>query len=149
MILYCDTSALAKLYLAETQSDSVANVAAAAEIIAVSRLTWVEMASALSRRAREQPADAAVIDQSRRRMADDWPHYLVVNFTQPLAEQTGEFADAFALRAYDAVQLASAHLLHSQSGQALRFACFDARLNKAARVLGLDVALPNVSQDSG
>ena len=149
MILYCDTSALAKLYLVETQSDSVANAAAAAEIIAVSRLTWVELASALSRRAREQPADAAVIDQSKRRLADDWPHYLVVDFTQPLAEQAGEFADAFALRAYDAVQLASAHLLHSQSGQSVRFACFDARLNKAAKVLGLDVALPNAGQDAG
>ena len=141
MILFCDTSALAKLYLAETHSDSVAQAAAAADIIAVSRLAWVEMASALSRRAREQPTDAAVIDTAKRRLADDWPHYLVVDVTQSLAEQAGEFADAFALRGYDAVQLASAHLLHRQSGQVLRFACFDARLTKAAKVLGLGLGV--------
>lgn len=141
MILFCDTSTLAKLYLAETHSDSVAEAAATAEIIAVSRLTWVEMSSALSRRAREHPADADTIDTVKRRLANDWPHYLVVDFTQLLAEQAGEFADAFALRAYDSVQLASAHLLQNQSGQAVRFACFDARLAKAAKVLGLGVDL--------
>ncbi|MCU0530435.1 MAG: hypothetical protein MUD04_13360 [Cyanobium sp. Prado107] len=48
-------------------------------------------------------------------------------------------ADAFALRPYDSVQLAAAHELQRCTGQPLAFACFDRRLNQAARLLQLEM----------
>ena len=70
-------------------------------------------------------------------LARDWPHYVVMEVTQNLVERAGEFADAFALRGYDAVQLAAAHIAMAQSDLPLCFSCFDRRLNQAAKLLGL------------
>ena len=49
----------------------------------------------------------------------------------------GEYAEAFALRACDSVQLAAVTTLHREASGDVRFACFDSRLAKAARVLGI------------
>lgn len=140
MILFCDTSALIKLYLSEEGSDQVAEQAATAESVVVCRIAWVEAMSALARRAREQPQDAAVIGEARKRLQDDWPEYLKLEVTQELVELAGDYADTFALRAYDSVQLAALRTLQrevaAESG-GVAFACFDGRLAKAARVLGV------------
>ena len=106
-------------------------------MIAVSRIAWAEAMSALARRVRERPADAASIEAVRTRLRADWPAYAVIEVTQPLVELAGDYADTFALRAYDSVQLASARTLQEGSSEVFLFACFDARLQKAARVLGM------------
>jgi len=139
LILFCDTSALVKLYISETESKALQSLAEKADALAVSRIAWAEMMAALARRAREVPADAATMDEVRERLSRDWPSYLVVEVTQALVEQAGEYADVFALRGYDSVQLASARLLQSASGEEVRFACFDARLARAATTLGMVV----------
>lgn len=138
MILFCDTSALVKLYVQEDGSDAVLQQAETSEAVAVCRIAWVEIMSAFARRAREVPADAPALDRARRRFTTDWPHCLTLELTQPLAELAGEYAEAFALRAYDSVQLAAAVTLHRETSGDLRFACFDSRLMKAARVLGIE-----------
>ena len=50
-----------------------------------------------------------------------------------------QFADAFALRGYDSVQLAAAHELHVNAEQTVVFASYDRRLNQAAQLLQLEV----------
>ena len=112
--------------------------AAASEVVAVCRISRVEIMSALARRSREQPADALAIAQARKRVVADWPHYLTVEVTQQLVELAGEYADAFALRAYDSVQLAAAQTVNQELPGEVRFACYDERLLKAARVLGIE-----------
>ncbi len=139
MILFCDTSALVKLYVEEDGSDLVMTQAEASEAVAVCRIAWVELMSAFARRAREVPADAAALDRARRRFKSDWPHCLTIELTQGVAELAGEYAEAFALRAYDSMQLAAVMTLHRETAGSLRFACFDSRLTKAAQVL--DIAL--------
>ena len=111
---------------------------AASEVVAVCRIAWAEAYAAFSRRARAAPADAVAIEDAKRALARDWPRLLVLEVTQPLVEQAGEFADTFALRAYDAVQLAAAHHAMVVIQEPLVFGCFDARLNKASRVLGME-----------
>jgi uncharacterized protein len=137
LILFCDTSALVKLYVREDGTDEVTEQAAACEVVAVSRITWVELMSALARRAREQPQDIALLAQVRQQVALDWPRYLKVELTQALLELAGDYAEAFALRAYDSVQLASAQTLHREMPGQVRFACSDSRLVKAAGVLAM------------
>lgn len=98
------------------------------------------MGDALSRRAREVPEDTAIIDQAKAALAADWPHYVVLEIDQPLVERAGEYADTFALRGYDSVQLAAAFETARISQSPVCFACFDSRLNKAAKLLGMACA---------
>ena len=137
MILFCDTSALVKLYILEDSSRDMQALAGAASAIAVCRIAWAEMMAALARRAREFPNDADAIEVVRKRLRTDWPRYVVVEVTQALVELAGEYADTFALRGYDSVQLAAARTLQDMAGEEIQFACFDTRLGKAARMLGM------------
>ena len=142
MILYCDTSALVKLYIVEPQSDAVKALVAEVQAVAVCRIAWAEFHAAVARRAREVPADADAIDQAKRSMAEQWAHFVVLEANQAVMEKAGEYADAFALRGYDAVHLAAAHEAMSQAELPVTFACFDIRLNRAAKLLGMTVAFP-------
>lgn len=138
MIVFCDTSALVKLYLSEVESDAVKALAVNSEAVAACRIAWAEAHAALSRRVREVPADTLSIGQAKQALAADWPHYLIVDVTQAVVARAGDFADTFALRGYDSVQLAAAYEAKQVSKLPLTFACFDSRLNKAAQVLGMD-----------
>jgi len=137
MILFCDTSAVVKLYVIEPQSADLKRLVEEAEVVAVCRIAWAEAHAALSRRAREVVADAPAISTAKRALADDWPRYLVLEVTQSLVERAARYADTFALRGYDSVQLAAAHETALLAEAPVSFACFDERLNKAALVLGM------------
>lgn len=99
-----------------------------------------EACDALARRAREMPADESAIATARAALAHDWPHFFIVEITQSVVERAGEFAETFALRGYDSVQLAAACEILAAVPGGVTFSCFDNRLNKAAKVLGLDVS---------
>jgi len=138
VILYFDTSALVKLYVVEEGSEVTRSAAQEAGILAVSRIAWAEFHSAMARRARQVPADASALDEARDVLASQWADFLVLDVSQRIVELAGEHADLYALRAYDAVQLATADYLANHSERSVKFACFDRRLNKAAAALGID-----------
>jgi predicted nucleic acid-binding protein len=137
MILFCDTSALLKLYIVEAGSDALKARVQEAEAVAVCRIAWAEAYAALARRAREVPQDAAMIEQAKAALAADWPRFVVMEIDQPLVERAGDYADLFALRGYDSIQLAAAFEAGRISQMPICFACFDTRLNKAAKLLGM------------
>ena len=139
MILFCDTSALVKLYINEEHSPLMREAAGKSSTMAVCRIAWAEAMAALARRVREHPGDAAAVDAVRRRLGIDWPRYAIMEVTQELVELAGDYADTFALRGYYSVQLAAARLLQQAAEDDLHFACFDVRLQKSARVLGMSV----------
>jgi predicted nucleic acid-binding protein len=137
VILFLDTSALVKLYVVEDGSETTHQAAQQAEILAVSRIAWAEYHAALARRSRMVPEDEHPLDQARNALAADWEDFLVVEVSQPVVELAGEHAELYALRAYDAVQLATSTYLAGQSEQSVQFGCFDRRLNKAAAAQGM------------
>jgi len=137
VILYCDTSALIKLYIAEEHSELLKIQVEKADAVAVCRIAWAEAHAALSRRAREVREDSPLIEQAKAALTRDWPNYVILEVNQPLVELAGDYADTFALRGYDSIQLAAAAETGRISRSPLTFACFDTRLNKAARLLGL------------
>ena len=137
MILYCDSSALIKFYIDEEDSDFMRHLLEKAEAIATVRITWAEIHAALSRRARDNPLDAKLLDKARRLFVKEWHKYIVIDVSQDVVELAGEYADTFALKGYDSVQLAAAVYSARLSGESFRFACFDSRLKKAAAVLGV------------
>ena len=106
-------------------------------MVAVSRSAWAEAMAALARRVRENPVDAEAIETVRAKLRQDWSGFAIVEVTQTLVEQAGEYADIFALRGYDSVQLAAARQLQEAAAVEVCFGCFDVRLEKAARILGM------------
>jgi len=141
VILFCDTSALLKLFVDEIGSDSMAKARSDSEAIAVCRITWAESMAAFAQRSRVKGANQAGLAQAKSRFENTWSNFVISEVTQPLVEKAGMYAEAFALRGYDSVQLAAAHNLHEQFALPLAFACFDRRLSQAAALLQLEVLL--------
>jgi uncharacterized protein len=140
VILFCDTSALVKLYVREEFSDEVRALADRAKAIAVSRISWAETMATLARRVRESPVDAEAIEVVRVNFRSDWSSFAIIEVTQALVELAGDYADTFALRGYDSVQLAAARMLQEATNGTFCFACFDTRLKNAASVLGMQTS---------
>ncbi len=71
MILFCDTSALVKLYIVEEGSEELKARVQEAEAVAACRIAWAEAYVAWSRRARDVPEDALLIEQAKAALAAD------------------------------------------------------------------------------
>jgi predicted nucleic acid-binding protein len=139
VILFCDTSALMKLLVDEAQSDQMRQISSTVDAIGVCRISWAETMSALAHFQLENPIGDDYLEQARQQLIQSWESFTIVEITQPLVETAGRFADAFALRVYDSIQLAAAHQLHAIAEETVLFACYDRRLNLAAQLLQLEV----------
>jgi predicted nucleic acid-binding protein len=139
VILFCDTSALMKLLVDEAQSNQMRQISTTVDAIGVCRISWAETMAALARLQREDPINNEDLDLARQQLTQSWRTFTIVEVSQPLVETAGRFADIFALRGYDSVQLAAAHELQVSTEQKVLFACYDRRLNQAAELLQLQV----------
>lgn len=142
MRAYLDTSAVVKLLIVEAGSAelSLALSGGGTEaMLASSQISYVEARAAIARRERESTVSLAACAMARRQLDEDWPAYAVVDVTPTLVRLAAEYAEAFALRGFDAVQLASAQTVRSTAQGALTFMAFDIRLNRAAKLLGLEL----------
>ncbi len=139
MILYLDTSALVKLYVAEDDSDVVQAAAKAADSLASSVLAYVEAHAAFARLHREGLLSEPQHELARQRFREDWRDMRRVETGDSLLKRAVDLTEAFALRAYEGVQLAAADYLSRATNETLVFACHDAALNKAAKVLGMSL----------
>lgn len=106
---------------------------------AASRLSEVEVASALVRRAREGAFTVEERDRALASLADDFAALIIVEFTPEITAEARALLIRHRLRAGDAVQLASCLYLQREMNQKLPFAAFDDRLAEAARDEGLSV----------
>jgi hypothetical protein len=148
---YFDTSALIKRYVAESGSDWLeAEVFGPGDVLALtSRVTMVEIWSALARRRREASISsehhAELLDAFRE---DCLIRYRFVDFEEAVVEFARQLLDRHPLRAYDAVQLASAlvagRTLDDASLPLPTFVSADEHLLEAARAEGLPTDNPNL-----
>jgi uncharacterized protein len=148
---FLDSSALVKRYVQETGLAWVQALtdATAGHDILIVHLTVVEITSAITRRGRGgtiPPGDVAtILGQFRREAAAG---FIIMEVTPALLDDAVRIAETFALRAYDAVQLAAGLDVSQQSVAAGRgpitFVSSDAELNLAATVEGLVVDDPNL-----
>jgi predicted nucleic acid-binding protein len=109
--------------------------------LATSRLSEIEVASALSRRRREglctdRERDAALSD-----LATDLGEMRVVELASDVVATARRVLQRHALRAGDAIHLASCLRLQQEAGDPVPFVAFDERLRAAAARDGL-VVLP-------
>jgi uncharacterized protein len=139
VILYLDTSSLVKLYAPEMETTAVKRLVDAAEVVATSRLAYVEARAAFARKRRERGVTPKDYRDLLRDFNHDWETYFVVDVSDALVKLAGRLAEKHALRGYDAVHLASAVTVRRQGDRPISFSCFDARLSRAARREGLKI----------
>jgi predicted nucleic acid-binding protein len=115
-------------------------------LIVISAIARVEVPSALWRKARMRELDdsAARILTSAFELdfhgeLESQPRFTIVSLTEPVLVAAAREAARHALRAYDAVQLASALAVRAADPRCSDFACFDAELRRAASREGFTV----------
>lgn len=136
MIIYLDTSALVKLFLSEEGRDLTIAAVATAMGGCTSAVAYVEARSAFARKLREESLDDVTHERIVRALDQRWPALLRREVTISLAFEAGAIAQAYGLRGYDAVHLASA-LDFQRRLDEIAFLAFDDRLNDAAVEAGL------------
>jgi hypothetical protein len=105
---------------------------------ATSRLSEVEVASAVMRRWREGAFDVPARDRALAALERDFQALTVVEIGPLITGRARALLTRYPLRAGDALQLASCLLLRDNAGGTVAFAAFDDRLNQAARAEGLE-----------
>lgn len=135
-MLYLDSSAMAKLYVAERGSEAVEALALQnAGSMQTSIVTYAEVLSVLTRYWREKRLTTERYHRYRRLLRTEWQTLSVVDVTFPVLQPAERLIERHGLRGFDAVHLCSALWV----GRPM-FACFDERLRQAARAEGLTVA---------
>lgn len=146
MIIYSDTSALAKRYLAETGTAWVRSITdpAGGNTIAIGNITRVEIGSAIARRQHDPRSRISVAERDALIQLFDYHvahEYLVVDLAPIVIDDAYHLILQHQVRAYDAIQLAAAFTLNTQlvaAGlPALTLVSGDRELLEAARAEGL------------
>jgi predicted nucleic acid-binding protein len=127
---------LAKRYVQEAGSAGVRRQLRSGRI-ATSRLSAIEVASALARREREGAFPAAERDRALKRLNADLAAWILLELTAELTADAQMLLIRHSLRSGDAVQLASCLYLQRETSERISFAAFDDRLVTAARAEGL------------
>jgi predicted nucleic acid-binding protein len=142
LIVYLDTSALVKLFVAEAHSEAVRAAVAAESVVATQLLAYAEACSAFARLA-EARADESLFQRLRSELDAHWPEWEIVQVEERLVRRASEFCGRYRLRSYHSVHLAAAERIRSLSGGStnFRFGVFDANLARAARSLDLPLLL--------
>ena len=119
----------------------------ALELLVISAIARVEVPSALWRKARTRELDdsAASILVSAFELdfhgdLDSGPRFTVASLTELVLIAAAREAARHGLRAYDAVQLASALAVRKIDSRCSHFACFDTDLRRAASREGFTLA---------
>ena len=149
-VYFLDSSAVVKRYVTETGTHWIKSIVnpVSGNHIHVARITGAEVVSALSRRMRggsiTAAAGSAAIAEFRNHFASE---YVTVDITPSLVESAMNLAEAYALRGYDAVQLAAVLEINTDSialgmGSPTLISA-DCDLNAAATAEGLAIDDPN------
>jgi predicted nucleic acid-binding protein len=145
-LYYLETSALVKLYVYELGTERLLALSAgdAGHRFAILSVSQVEFRSAIRRRQRGGEIPASVADElieAFRRHAEG--RFLIQPFSDTLLDVALALIDGYALRGFDAIQLAGYLLLRSTSGtEEPVFVCADKALLSTARNEGCSVLDP-------
>lgn len=134
MNLFADSSALAKRYIADEESDNFDELLKRATSLSVSVLCVPEIVSALCRRRRERTLTAAQYAAAKSALESDLADATVIQITDEVLLGCVQLLETSPLRSSDAIQIASALAWHSDT-----FVSADARQCAAAKTSGLSV----------
>lgn len=148
-VYFLDSSAILKRYLDEVGSEWVRQTVAAENRhrLVISQITMVEVNSGFSRRKREGRISERTASMMRLLLdRHAVREYEIVGFTRAISQTAVLLVEHHPLRAYDAVQLASALFINQQLPVVARsqfmFVSADVRLLNVASEVGLQALNP-------
>ena len=145
MILYLDTSALVKRYVAEAGSAEVVNLIEEADSTGSVCLTRVEMASALSKAVRMNWVNAKNAEIIWLDFLSHWQFFARLAVTSVLTERASRLAWEYELRGYDATHLAAAQIWQETLEMPVTLATYDRELWSASKKIGMAVWPENLT----
>ena len=147
---FCDSSAIVKRYMTETGSVWLETMTAptSGNRVYVARITFVEVISAITRREKGNHISTNDADNARLTFEQDYLNeFRKVEISEDLINEAAKLAKKYALRGYDAVQLAAALETEKERVDlglsSLILLSADTDLNDAAIAEGLTVDNPN------
>jgi uncharacterized protein len=137
--VYLDSSALAKLYVTEVETEDLESFLVGRTDLMISDLCITEVISAVARRRREGALDAKQANEIRRAILDDAKSasFRRLDLTPTVhreAERMLLSSQSVYLRTLDAL-----HVAIALSGPAARLITFDDRMKAAAVLQGLEI----------
>ena len=146
-VLFLDTSALVKLYVDEDGTRRMCELAHpdAGHQLAILSLARIEFRSAIRRRTRQGDLDPVAADAIVQQLEEHLNSLLlVVPLSDAVLDQAAVVVDQYALRAYDAIQLAGGLNLAARVGddEDLQFVTADHQQAEAAERAGLGMIIP-------
>jgi predicted nucleic acid-binding protein len=148
--VYLESSALVKRYAKERGTNYVIGLMrpSARNVIYSAKITEVEVCAALARRRKGLTITANQATKSISRFRRVFARrFFTADLTDVVVNEAVRLSDIYALRGYDAVQLATALVANRKRlGDGLKHLVFvsaDAELNNAAQTEGLTVENPN------
>ena len=150
---FLDSSRVVKRYVLETGSEWVSRISDpdSGQTIVIARITIAEVVAAFWRKVRE----GAIPAQEAKTLTEEFmehvrTQYFVLEVTPEVINEAVRLIEQHRLRGYDAVQLASAILLHRRRQQLglppLIFVSADEDLLAAAQAEGLVTENPNLKE---
>ena len=139
MMVYLDSSALVKCYGEEAGALETIELIEAAEMVATSLVTRVEVASALARAVHRGILAPEAGREAFRAFSDEARALIQMPVSERVLSRAEAFVWDYGLRGYDAVQLASAVSWQERVGRPVTLATFDTRLAAAAQQIQLAV----------
>ncbi len=138
MILYLDTSALVKLFVAETHSERVRRAVSRAQLVTTHAIAYVEACAAFARVA-HIGGDDALFASLRRNLDTQWVAWEILNVTESLLRRAADLTGRYRLRGYDSLHFAAAESTFEafRSQTPFHFAVFDGQLGAAAKLAGI------------
>lgn len=138
MILYLDTSALVKRYFQEAFSEDVSSKWAQSAAVVTSAVAYAETLATIFRKKNESGLQDRVVETIVSAFKRDWGAFIQVEVKNDLNDYFDRVVQKHLLGGFGAIHLASALVIHEKFPHDFFFACFDQRLNQAARIEGLE-----------
>jgi predicted nucleic acid-binding protein len=137
VIVYLDSSALVKRYVAERGSEEVEGLIPEAEALGTTLVSRAEIVAALAKAIRVGALGAEEALRARETFEGEWPDLVRLAISEQVVERAAEAAWDHGLRGYDALHLAAANTWKDLLQRPVALATFDRRLWQAAGDEGL------------
>jgi predicted nucleic acid-binding protein len=134
MKTFFDSSAYAKRFIEEEDSQEIDQICNNTTALALSIICLPELLSALNRRKRENVLSQENYNLAKTRLLEDIGDAIVINLTQNVISRSIDLLETYILRAMDAIQIASA-----LEWNADLLVTSDIRQAKAAEQSGLNI----------
>lgn len=136
---FWDTSALVPAFLEEATTREVRRWLAKDPKVTTWMMTRLEVLSAIARRKRERPEQAALLSRVIRDVLEASPNWTEISEAVPARRLAERIIMDHSLRAADALQLGAAILAADGDPLSLEFVTLDRRLAEAAASEGFPV----------